>query len=81
MLDQEGCQNGVTVAETQTFIYASRSDGPTQARIFRIKDAVPLAALPATKTSSVLEKLTSAYPQFIDGGDVLQTGINNIATC
>jgi len=78
VLDQEGCQNGVIVAETQTFIYASRSDGPTQARIFRIKDAVPLAALPATKTSIVLGKLASAYPQFIDGGDVLQTGINNI---
>lgn len=78
VLDDAGCINGVTVAETQTFIYASRSDGPTQARIFRIKDAVPLAALPATETPRVLEKLASAYPQFIDGGDVLQTGINNI---
>jgi opine dehydrogenase len=78
VLNEHGCANGVTVAETQTFIYASRSDGPAQARIFRIKDAVPLAALPATETSRVLEKLALAYPQFIDGGDVLQTGINNI---
>jgi opine dehydrogenase len=78
VLDEVGCANGVTVAETQTFIYASRADGPTQARIFRIKDAVPLAALPATETPRVLEKLATAYPQFIDGGDVLQTGINNI---
>ena len=78
VLDEEGCANGVIVAEAQTFIYASRSDGPTQARIFRIKDAVPLAALPATETPKVLEKLASAYPQFIDGGDVLQTGLNNI---
>jgi len=78
VIDENGCANGVIVAETQTFIYASRSDGPTQARIFRIKDAVPLAALPATETPRVLDKLSSAYPQFIDGGDVLQTGINNI---
>jgi opine dehydrogenase len=78
VLDDKGCISGVTVAETQTFIYASRSDGPAQARIFRIKDAVPLAALPATDTPRVLEKLASAYPQFIDGGDVLQTGLNNI---
>jgi opine dehydrogenase len=78
VLDEGGCANGVTVAETQTFIYASRSDGPTQARIFRIKDAVPLAALPATETPMVLEKLAPTYPQFINGGDVLQTGINNI---
>jgi len=78
VLDEEGCTNGVTVAEAQTFIYASRSDGPSQARIFRIKDAVPLAALPATDTPMVLKKLASAYPQFINGGDVLQTGLNNI---
>ena len=78
VLDEEGCTKGVTIAETQTFIYASRSDGPANARIFRIKDAVPLAALPATETPRVLEKLALAYPQFIDGGDVLQTGINNI---
>jgi opine dehydrogenase len=78
VLNEHGCTNDVTIAEAQTFIYASRSDGPAQARIFRLKDAVPLAALPATDTPRVLEKLASAYPQFIDGGDVLQTGINNI---
>jgi len=27
VLEEEGCTNGVTVAEAQTFIYASRSDG------------------------------------------------------
>lgn len=61
VLDEEGCPNGVIVAEAQTFIYASRSEGPTQARIFRIKDAVPLAALPAIDTQIVLEKLAPAY--------------------
>jgi opine dehydrogenase len=78
VVNEMHCSSCVTIAETQTFIYASRSDGPTQARIFRVKDAVPLAALPATETPRVLEALSSAYPQFIDGGDVLQTGLNNI---
>lgn len=78
VLSEYGCPEGVTIAETQTFIYASRSDGPAQARIFRIKDAVPLAALPATQTQRVLTALAPAYPQFIDGKDVLHTGINNI---
>lgn len=78
VLHENGCAGGVTVAETQSFLYASRADGPVQARIFRIKDAVPAAALPATSTPLVLEKLSGAFPQFIDGGDVLQTGINNI---
>ncbi len=72
------CQADVTVAETGTFIYAARSDGPAQARIFRIKEAVPLAALPAVNTACVLEALRPAYPQFIDGGNVLKTSLDNM---
>jgi opine dehydrogenase len=77
-LRDQGCTADVTIAETETFIYASRSDGPAQARIFRIKEAVPLAALPATRTRLVLDVIRQAYPQFIDGGNVLQTGLNNM---
>jgi opine dehydrogenase len=73
-----GCTSDVTIAEAETFLYASRSDGPAQARIFRIKEAVPLAALPATRTKAVLQKINLAYPQFIDGGNVLNTGLNNM---
>jgi opine dehydrogenase len=77
-LRDQGCKADVTIAETETFIYASRSDGPAQARIFRIKEAVPLAALPAYRTKDVLEIIRQAYPEFIDGGNVLQTGLNNM---
>jgi len=73
-----GCRAAVIVAEAETFIYASRSDGPAQARIFSIKEAVPLAALPAKHTRHVLEALAPAYPQFIDGINVLHTGLNNM---
>lgn len=78
VLRDHGCTAQVTVAEAGTFIYASRSDGPAQARIFRIKEAVPLAALPAKETPRVLEALCSAYPQFIDGGNVLKTSLDNM---
>lgn len=78
VLRRSGCQADVTVAEAETFIYASRSDGPAQARIFRIKEAVPLAALPAKRTREVLDLIHVVYPQFIDGGNVLQTGLNNM---
>lgn len=78
VLKDNNCSADVTIAEAETFIYASRSDGPAQARIFRIKDAVPLAALPATRTRLVLDKIHEAYPQYIDGGNVLQTGLNNM---
>jgi opine dehydrogenase len=78
VLADQGCKADVTVAEAETFICASRSDGPAQARIFRIKEAVPLAALPATQTPRVLEALAPAYPQFINGTNVLHTGLNNM---
>jgi opine dehydrogenase len=74
----QGCTADVTVAEAETFIYASRADGPAQARIFRIKEAVPLAALPACRNEMVLAAIHPAYPQFIDGEDVLHTGLNNM---
>ncbi len=73
-----GCTADITVAEAETFIYASRSDGPAQARIFRIKEAVPLAALPSIRNERVLKAIEHAYPQFIDGVDVLHTGLNNM---
>ncbi len=72
------CTTDVTISEAETLIYASRSDGPAQAHIFRIKEAVPLAALPATRNRLVLDRIHEAYPQYIDGGNVLQTGLNNM---
>ena len=78
VLKDQGCRADVIVAEAETLIYASRSDGPAQVRIFGIKEAVPLAALPATRTQAVLEALRPAYPQFIDGTSVLHTGLNNM---
>ena len=73
-----GCEADVTVAEAETLIYASRSEGPAQARVFRLKQAVPLAALPATRTRRVLESLSTAFPLFIDGTSVLHTSLNNM---
>jgi opine dehydrogenase len=78
VLRDRQCRVDVTLAEAETFIYASRSDGPAQARIFRVKEAVPLAALPARCTGEVLHAIKDAYPQFIDGTDVLHTGLNNM---
>jgi opine dehydrogenase len=78
VLRDQGCTVDVTVAEAETFIYASRSDGPAEARIFRIKEAVPLAALPAIRNEKVLQAIQPAYPQFIDGVNVLNTGVNNM---
>jgi len=78
ILEREGCTTDPIVAEAGTFIFASRSTGSAQARIFRRKNAVALAALPATRTGHVLEALCDAYPQFIPAPDVLHTSLDNM---
>jgi opine dehydrogenase len=78
IIDRVGCSVDVIVAETGTFIYASRSIGPAQARIFRRKNTVPLAALPASRTGNVLEAVCDVYPQFIPARNVLHTSLDNM---
>ncbi len=75
---KSGSSANILLAEAETFIYASRADGPAQGRIFRIKEAVPMAALPATHTDEVLDAISDVYPQFINGVNVLHTGMNNM---
>jgi opine dehydrogenase len=78
ILNHQGCSADAIVAEAGTFVFASRSTGPTQARIFRRKNAVPLAALPAIRTGHVLEAVCEAYPQFIPAPNVLHTSLDNM---
>jgi len=78
ILRDDGCKADVLVAEAQTLIYVSRHLEPTKAHIFQIKSEVPVAALPAFRTPEVLRDLRTAFPQFVAGGNVLQTSLDNI---
>jgi opine dehydrogenase len=80
ILTQMGCPRDVVVAETGTFLFSSRSTGPAQATIFRRKNAIPLAALPACQTNQVLERVHDAFPQLIPAANVLLTGLDNMGT-
>lgn len=78
VLNNKGCQEPVLVAETSTFLYASRALSRSDARIFRIKNTVRLATLPAYWIPEVLPIINQAFPQFAAGDDVLSTGMENI---
>lgn len=78
VLWESGCDADVTVAEAQTFIYASRASGDGTAQVFGIKHDVPLAALPACETPRVLSLLNEAYPQYSAASSVLETSLNNM---
>jgi opine dehydrogenase len=78
VLQEAGCTAEVVIAEAETFLFASRSDGPAEAHIFRRKNTLPLAALPSTRTEEVLDILQEVYPQFIAAPNVLYTSLNNM---
>ncbi|MDK2897519.1 MAG: opine dehydrogenase [Candidatus Atribacteria bacterium] len=73
-----GVQAKVIVAEAQTFLFASRVTGPAQTKIFRIKNSIPVAAIPAYQTVEVVQSLRRALPQFVPEDNVLKTSFNNI---
>ncbi|MFZ4617528.1 MAG: NAD/NADP octopine/nopaline dehydrogenase family protein [Rectinemataceae bacterium] len=75
---EDGLIGKPIIAEVQTFLYASRALSRYEAKIFRIKNEVPLAALPAHQTAEVLRRLEPAFPWFSPGGDVLSTSLENI---
>lgn len=77
-LQEAGCTADIIIAETETFLFASRSTGPAEAQIFRRKNTVPLAALPSLHTQTVLDVLEEVYPQFIAAPNVLYTSLNNM---
>lgn len=72
-----GCRD-VIVAETSTFLYASRAISRSEAHVFRIKNSVRFATLPAYWIPEVLPILNRAFPQFVAGDNVLSTGMENI---
>lgn len=77
-LRQGGCATRPIVCEAETFIFASRSMGPAEARIFRTKYSLPAAAFPTTRTPEALEIIRQAYPQFFAAKNVLYTSLNNM---
>ncbi len=78
IIRDSGCRGDIVVAEAQTFLYASRSMNPAQTRIFRIKNSIPVAALPAYRTPEVVKVLRVAFPQFVPGDNVMKTSLDNI---
>jgi len=68
----------VIISEAQTFLFASRIGGPAQVKIFRIKNSIPVAAIPAYKTVEVVTALRKVLPQFVPEDNVLKTSFNNI---
>lgn len=80
VLNQKHVDANVIVAETQTFIYASRAVGPGHVKIFRIKNSIPVASIRAHLIPEVLRWLRIPYPQFVPGDNIFKTSFDNIGS-
>ncbi len=69
---------GIIVAETSTLPYAVRLLEPGKIRIFnKLKGGLLLAAVPAQKTSYVLDQVRDVYPAMSAAKNILQTSLQN----
>lgn len=80
ILHEKGVTADAVVAEAQTLIYASRISNPAQVTIFRVKNTIPVAAIPAYRTPEVVKALRIAFPQFVPGDNVMKTSMDNIGS-
>ncbi|HRR99133.1 MAG TPA: NAD/NADP octopine/nopaline dehydrogenase family protein [Candidatus Sumerlaeia bacterium] len=79
VLRQMGVKKYLFIAEAETLVYACRITNPGQVRIFRIKNAVPVATFPAYHITDVLGTLRKILPCFVPGDNVLKTSMSNIS--
>lgn len=67
------------IAETATSLYTCRLRGPAQVYIGAIKNAVPMSAIPSSKTPAALARLEPYFGnRYVDGGDTLTVGLTNV---
>jgi opine dehydrogenase len=77
-LREKGLKQFPFLAEAQTFLYASRAIGPGHAKIFSVKNSVPLATLPAYWIPGILKVINRAFPQYLPGDNIFKTSFDNI---
>lgn len=71
-------QTGVTPVETMSLIYATRAIEPGKVAVIGLKDRLPAAALPSSRTKAFIKKISPVFPQFVAAENVLITSLNNL---
>jgi fibro-slime domain-containing protein len=77
-LNEAGCNKRYYLGEAQTLVYACRIIENGVVNVIGVKHDVLLAALPASDTDLIIEKINPLYPCFIKTDNVLRTGLENI---
>ncbi len=77
-LNKLNCKKDIIVAEAQTFIFASRLLRPGMARIFGIKNNVPISSVPECKNKELKKIAKNILKQFDVVDSSLYTSFSNI---
>lgn len=78
VIREEGCSADITVAETQSLIYVCRALQPGNVKITGIKKSLPVAAIPNSKTTLIVNILNKIHPEFIAAENILYTSMDNM---
>ena len=78
ILRERGAPSTVKVGETNTLIYACRITGPAQVSVYGVKQSLRVAALPATETKALLQRVRGMCPQARADANVLSTSLGNL---
>ncbi len=77
-MKEAGITTRVTPVETMSLLYATRALEPGVVACIGIKNRLPVAALPASRTSEFLEKIKPVFPQFTAAENIWLTSVNNL---
>lgn len=68
----------IVVAESSTLPYAVRILAPGRIRVFlKLRQGIFLAAVPASHTPAIVDKVSDVYPAMVPAKNVLQTTLQN----
>jgi opine dehydrogenase len=75
---EAGVKKAVTPVESMSLLYATRAIEAGVVNCIGVKGQLPVAALPAARTGSFLEKTAAVFPQFTAADNVWATSVNNL---
>jgi len=77
-MKEAGVTTRVTPVESVSLLYATRSPEPGVVNCIGIKSNLPVAALPAGRTTEFLKLIKAVFPQFVAAENVWTTSVNNV---
>jgi opine dehydrogenase len=77
-LKKKGCEKEIVVGDTESLIYACRSEKPGEVYISGMKKSLLVATFPGKKIDVLMDKMNRIYPQFRPAKNILETTFGNV---